>query len=71
MDYVIASSLDELNELLSSGKHKSVLIGYDLSADEFFGIAMYWGDRGAKIKRVDGSFLVKVGKNSVFPDKGI
>lgn len=67
MDYVIANSLDELNELLSSGKHKSVLIGYELSADEFFGIAMYWGDRGAKIKRVDGSFLVKMGRNAIPP----
>jgi len=41
MDYAIASNLDELNELLSSGEHKSVVIGYELSADEFFGIAMY------------------------------
>ncbi|RPD94647.1 hypothetical protein BBB56_20290 [Candidatus Pantoea deserta] len=67
MDYVIASNLDELNELLSSGDHKAVMIGYELSADEFFGIAMYWGDRGAKIKRVDGSFLVKLGKSTVLP----
>lgn len=68
MDYVIASNLDELNELLSSGEHKSVLIGYELSADEFFGIATYWGDRGAKIKRVDGSFLVKPGKYAIPPN---
>lgn len=71
MDYVIASNQDELNELLSSGEHKAVLIGYDLSADEFFGIAMYWGDRGAKIKRVDGSFLIKPGKNILPPNDEI
>ncbi|OQP30515.1 hypothetical protein [Pantoea latae] len=68
MDYPIAGDLDELNDLLSSGQHKAVVIGYELSADEFFGIAMYWGDRGAKIKRVDGSFLVKLGKNAIPPN---
>ncbi|WP_333609976.1 hypothetical protein [Pantoea piersonii] len=71
MEYAIASSLDELNELLSSGKHKAVVIGYELSADEFFGIAMYWGDRGAKIKRIDGSFVVKLGKNVIPPNDNI
>lgn len=71
MDYAIARNLDELNDMLSSGDHKSVMIGYELSADEFFGIAMYWGDRGAKIKRVDGSFLVKLGKNTIPPHNEI
>lgn len=64
MERATASSLAEVNELLSSGKYKTVVMNFNLSADEFFVLATYWGDRGAKFKRTGGNFVVRLGKNA-------
>lgn len=68
MEHAKAQDLAQLNDLLHSGEHKVVVIDFELTSDEFFNLVSYWGDRGAKVKKKDGRFLIKPGKSPVPPN---
>ncbi|KHJ65237.1 hypothetical protein QU24_25590 [Pantoea rodasii] len=57
-----AKSLKKANELLRSGEYREVVLDFNISADEFFELADRWADKGAKIKKEDGKFVVRLAK---------
>lgn len=57
-----AKSLKKANELLRSGEYREVVMDFNISADEFFELADRWADKGAKIKKEDGKFVVRLAK---------
>jgi hypothetical protein len=38
------------------------VLDFNISADEFFELADRWAERGAKIKKEDGSFVIRLAK---------
>lgn len=64
MQSVKALDMEQLNTLLASGKHPSVIIGFTLTSDAFFTMAAYWRDRGVTIEKRD-EFFVATTDNSL------
>ena len=62
MKSATAKSFKKANELLKSGEFREVVLDFNISADEFFELADRWAERGAKIKKEDGSFVSKLAK---------
>lgn len=62
MESTKASTLKEVNSKLRSGDYKEVLIDFGISTDDFFSLSDYWCERGAKIKKEGGRFLIKLAK---------
>lgn len=62
MKSATAKSTKQANEMLRSGEHHEVILDFKISTDDFFALADRWGERGAKIKKEDGRFLVKLPK---------
>ncbi|MBZ6384560.1 MAG: hypothetical protein MIK83_01860 [Pantoea piersonii] len=48
--------------MLRSGDFGEVVLYFNISTDEFFALADKWGDKGAKIKKEDDRFLIKLAK---------
>ncbi len=59
MESVKALDMEQLNSFLSSGKHPSVIIGFNLTSDAFFNMAAYWRERGVTIEKHDQYFVAK------------
>lgn len=59
MESVKALDMEQLNSFLRSGKHPSVIIGFNLTSDAFFNMAAYWRERGVKIEKHDQYFVAK------------
>lgn len=59
MESVKALNMEQLNSFLSSGKHPSVIIGFNLTSDAFFNMAAYWRERGVTIEKHDNYFVAK------------
>lgn len=59
MESVKALDMEQLNSFLRSGKHSSVIIGFNLTSDAFFSMAAYWRERGVKIEKHDQYFVAK------------
>ncbi|WP_343551190.1 hypothetical protein [Pantoea sp.] len=57
MSSVTAENMEQLEAYLSSGKHPSVIIGFNLTSDAFFTMAAHWHDRGVKIEKGDHYFI--------------
>lgn len=57
-----AKSYKKANELLKSGEYREVVLDFDISADEFFELADRWAEKGAKIRKEDSKFVVKLAK---------
>lgn len=66
MPLAIASSLEQAYEMLNSGKHKAVVLDFDVDADAFFALSAKFCDHGAKISRHDNHFVIKL-KNVDIP----
>lgn len=62
MKSATAKSVKKANELLKSGEFREVVLDFNISADEFFELADRWAERGAKIKKEDGSFVIRLAK---------
>jgi len=62
MKSATAKSLKKANELLKSGEFREVVLDFNISADEFFELADRWAERRAKIKKEDGSFVIRLAK---------
>lgn len=62
MKSTTAKSYKKANELLKSGEFREVVLDFNISADEFFELADRWAERGAKIKKEDGSFVIRLAK---------
>ncbi|MCA1177293.1 MULTISPECIES: hypothetical protein [unclassified Pantoea] len=62
MKSTTAKSYKKANEMLKSGEFREVVLDFNISADEFFELADRWAERGAKIKKEDGSFVIKLAK---------
>ncbi|ORM65392.1 hypothetical protein PRCB_22610 [Pantoea rodasii] len=59
MESVKALNMEQLNAFLSSGKHPSVIIGFNLTSDAFFNMAAYWRERGVTIDKHEQYFVAK------------
>lgn len=57
-----AKTLKQTNEMLRSGDFGELVLDFNISTDEFFALADKWGDKGAKIKKEDDRFLIKLAK---------
>ncbi|MBS0881307.1 hypothetical protein JK231_11910 [Pantoea sp. JGM49] len=62
MKSATAKSFKKANALLKSGEFREVVLDFNISADEFFELADRWAERGAKIKKEDGSFVIRLAK---------
>ncbi|ORM61346.1 hypothetical protein PRCB_00475 [Pantoea rodasii] len=62
MKITSAKSLKKANELLRSGDCREVILDFNISADEFFELADRWAEKGAKIKKEDGRFIIRLAK---------
>lgn len=63
MESVKALNMEQLNKFLSSGKHPSVIIGFNLTSDAFFNMAAYWRERGVMIEKRDEFFVATLDKS--------
>jgi len=63
MKKIKAQNMQQANEFLKSGEYKNVILDFDISSDEFFTLVSKWLDRGAKIKKEEGLFTIKPGKD--------
>ena len=57
-----AKTVKQTNEMLRSGDFKEVLLDFNISTDDFFTLADSWGDKGAKIKKEDDRFLIRLAR---------
>lgn len=55
-----AGTVEEACALLNAGKHKEVVLDFDIDADTFFEIATIFGNKGARFKRVNQRFIVRL-----------
>lgn len=62
MKSATAKSFKKANALLKSGEFREVVLDFNISADEFFELADRWAERGAKIKKEYGSFVIRLAK---------
>lgn len=58
-----ADTIEKTYELLNSGLYGEIELNFDLNTDDFFKIAMVYGDKGAKIKRKNKRFIIKLKSN--------
>lgn len=62
MTVIKAVNIEQTYELLNSNQHEEIELDFDIDTDDFFNIAITYGDRGAKIKRKKGRFVIKLKK---------
>ncbi|RLM20820.1 hypothetical protein BIY29_14655 [Brenneria alni] len=62
MSPVQASTFHEAEELIKAGIVKKIKLSFDISGDDFFQLAMMSADRGGKILRQKGYFIISMKK---------
>jgi len=62
MKAVKAKNIDEIYQKLSRENCREVIIDFDISADEFFRLSGYWCERGARIKKTEDKFMIRMAK---------
>lgn len=60
MKKVKAYTLNDARLKLTSGNYKSVLIDFDISADDFFLLFIEWKDKNTIIEKAGSRFLIKI-----------
>lgn len=69
MTVIKAHTFAQAIELLDSGKCKEVALDFDITTDDFFKIAMEYGDLGAKVKKTGNLFVIKLKSAAIPPVK--
>ncbi len=59
MTIIKAKNRKDTEELLSSGIHK-VELEWEIGSDDFFRLASYWCERGAKITKGRNHFIISL-----------
>ncbi|MCG8708282.1 hypothetical protein JHU04_001486 [Brenneria sp. 4F2] len=67
MSLVQASTYYQAEELIKAGIAKKIKLAFDIGSDDFFKLAMMCADRGGKIFKKDGHFIISM-KKTIIPE---